>query len=159
MEARRALVADAIITKLSCCADVDFVIERSGLPQAAVARMIAWLGRLSMCEARPGPTVHQSFGGMTMSKSTRWFAAACAACAASLALSAPAFAKVDNNGLTRDEVRMQLIDAQRAGWVPSSDADYPPSAATVARNRELYAIAHHADAEPGMRTAAVDAAP
>ncbi|MDC6133734.1 DUF4148 domain-containing protein [Burkholderia gladioli] len=53
-------------------------------------------------------------------------------------MSAPAFAKVDNNGLTRDEVRMQLIDAQRAGWVPSSDADYPPSAATVARNRELW---------------------
>ncbi|XQM27827.1 DUF4148 domain-containing protein [Burkholderia gladioli] len=130
-------------------------------------RFAASRGGQNDCVTRAGFDVRSAAGSDRSSiirryedvQVTRWFAAACAACAASLALSAPAFAKVDNNGLTRDEVRMQLIDAQRAGWVPSSDADYPPSAATVARNRELYAIAHHADAEPGMRTAAVDAAP
>lgn len=94
-----------------------------------------------------------------MSQSIRWFAAACAACAASLALSAPAFAKVDNNGLTRDEVRAQLIDAQRDGVVPTTDTEYPPSAVTVARNRELYAIAHQGGAESATRTAAADVGP
>ncbi|WP_025101843.1 DUF4148 domain-containing protein [Burkholderia sp. A1] len=91
-----------------------------------------------------------------MPKATRWFAAACAACVASLALSAQAFAKVDNNGLTRDEVRAQLIDAQRDGVVPTTDAQYPPSAVMVARNRELYAIAHQGSTESGTRTAAAE---
>ncbi|WP_042627163.1 DUF4148 domain-containing protein [Burkholderia plantarii] len=91
-----------------------------------------------------------------MLKVTRWSAAVCAAwaaCIASLALAEPAIAKVDDNGpLTRAAVRAELVDAQRDGFVPTANSDYPPSAVTVARNRERYAIAHRGgQAESGRR--------
>lgn len=94
-----------------------------------------------------------------MLKVTRWFAAvgaAWAACIASLALAAPAIAKVDNNGpLTRAAVQAELVDAQRDGFVPTGNSDYPPSAVTVARNRELYAIAHRGGQTESGRQAGV----
>ncbi|MET3229588.1 UNVERIFIED_ORG: hypothetical protein ABIC54_001762 [Burkholderia sp. 1263] len=37
-------------------------------------------------------------------------------------------------GKTRDEVLQELIQARRAGLIPSGGADYPPSEATIARN-------------------------
>ena len=42
---------------------------------------------------------------------------------------------------TRAEVRQELIAAQRAGQIPTSDVDYPPSADTVRRNQDLYRMA------------------
>lgn len=39
-------------------------------------------------------------------------------------------------GKTREQVVQELIQARRDGLVPAGHADYPPSQATVARNRE-----------------------
>jgi hypothetical protein len=49
-------------------------------------------------------------------------------------------------GKSREEVRAELIRAQHEGQVPAKKTEYPPSAETVARNRELHAIARHAGA-------------
>lgn len=64
---------------------------------------------------------------------------ATAAALTALALSPAAFAQ----GKTRDEVRQELIRAQHEGVVPAGKNDYPPSAAFVARNKELHAISVH----------------
>ncbi|MDS0861061.1 DUF4148 domain-containing protein [Burkholderia pseudomultivorans] len=53
-----------------------------------------------------------------------------------------AFAQTSTSGLTRADVIADLIQAQRDGTVPAPNWDYPPSAQTIARNRELYALAH-----------------
>lgn len=50
--------------------------------------------------------------------------------------------------LTRAEVRQQLVDAQADGLLPSNRNDYPPSAAQIVHNRQVYALEHH-DAAPG----------
>ncbi|WP_269510843.1 DUF4148 domain-containing protein [Burkholderia sp. IMCC1007] len=62
----------------------------------------------------------------------------------SCALSAPifAFAQTTDHTLTRADVRADLIQAERDGTLPTPKLDYPPSTETIARNRELYAIAH-----------------
>ena len=62
----------------------------------------------------------------------------------SCALSAPiaAFAQTADHALTRADVVADLIQAERDGTLPTSNWDYPPSTQTIARNRELYAIAH-----------------
>ncbi|MBR8213547.1 DUF4148 domain-containing protein [Burkholderia cenocepacia] len=62
----------------------------------------------------------------------------------SCALSAPivAFAQTADHTVTRADVRAGLIQAERDGTLPTSNWDYPPSTQTIARNRELYAIAH-----------------
>ncbi|MBR8324053.1 MULTISPECIES: DUF4148 domain-containing protein [Burkholderia cepacia complex] len=62
----------------------------------------------------------------------------------SCALSAPivAFAQSADHTVTRADVRAALIQAERDGTLPTSNWDYPPSTQTIARNRELYAIAH-----------------
>ena len=62
----------------------------------------------------------------------------------SCALSAPvvAFAQTADHTVTRADVRADLVRAERDGTVPTSNWDYPPSTQTIARNRELYAIAH-----------------
>jgi hypothetical protein len=44
-------------------------------------------------------------------------------------------------GKTRAQVRAELINAERAGFVPAGKFDYPPSAATIARNRERFSLA------------------
>ena len=61
-----------------------------------------------------------------------------------LAIGTPvaAFAQASSSGPTRADVIAELVQAQRDGTVPTSNWDYPPSAQTIARNRELYAIAH-----------------
>ncbi|WP_261508936.1 DUF4148 domain-containing protein [Burkholderia multivorans] len=63
-----------------------------------------------------------------------------------------AFAQSSPSGITRAAVIADLVQAERDGTVPTSEWDYPPSAQTVARNRELYAIAH---GEQRTATAAV----
>ena len=72
----------------------------------------------------------------------------------SCALSAPiaTFAQTADHALTRADVVADLIQAERDGTLPTSNWDYPPSTQTIARNRELYAIAH---GEPRTATAGV----
>ncbi|WP_179405319.1 DUF4148 domain-containing protein [Burkholderia guangdongensis] len=71
-----------------------------------------------------------------------WAIAAIAASVPAFALAQTAPADPDQPGLTRAQVMADLIGAEREGLVPTTDGDYPPSDRTVARNRELYAIAH-----------------
>jgi hypothetical protein len=52
-------------------------------------------------------------------------------------------------GKTRAEVRAELVQAQREGFVPAPKSDYPPSAEAVRHNAEIYAIQHGGD---GTRT-------
>lgn len=70
--------------------------------------------------------------------------AAAALLALALAIGTPvaAFAQTSSSGPTRADVIADLVQAQRDGTVPTSNWDYPPSTQTIARNRELYAIAH-----------------
>ncbi|KWH60027.1 DUF4148 domain-containing protein [Burkholderia anthina] len=61
---------------------------------------------------------------------------------AAAALLSPAFAQTDastpaQQGLTRAEVIEQLKQAYLDGELPTNDGNYPPNAATRARNREL----------------------
>jgi hypothetical protein len=51
-------------------------------------------------------------------------------------------------GLTRAEVRAQLVDAQRAGVIPTSQNDYPPTADEIAENRALYKVQFGHSNEP-----------
>ncbi|MFM0176553.1 DUF4148 domain-containing protein [Paraburkholderia sediminicola] len=70
---------------------------------------------------------------------------AVAVTALSLAFGANAFAQTSTSGLTRADVMAQLQQAQAEGLVPTRDDDYPPTAATIAHNREIYAIQHGTD--------------
>jgi hypothetical protein len=67
-----------------------------------------------------------------------------AAVVAALGLSfgASAFAQSTSGGLTRAEVRAQLIQAEADGLVSTNTQDYPPSAATIQRNKAIWAAAH-----------------
>jgi hypothetical protein len=67
---------------------------------------------------------------------------AIALAALSLPFGANAFAQTSTSGLTRAEVRAQLIQAEADGLVPAPKNDYPPRAQTIARNREIYALRH-----------------
>jgi len=59
---------------------------------------------------------------------------------AAAALLSPAFAQTDAaapaQGLTRADVVAQLKQAYLDGQLPTNDGNYPPDAATRARNRE-----------------------
>jgi hypothetical protein len=81
-----------------------------------------------------------------------------AVAALSLPFGANAFAQSNPSGLTRAEVMAQLQQAQAEGLVPAPNNDYPPTAAEIARNRELYAIQHHTDGAGAINTAGVPAA-
>ncbi|WP_175912918.1 DUF4148 domain-containing protein [Burkholderia metallica] len=60
---------------------------------------------------------------------------------AAAAVLSPAFAQTDTSapapGLTRAKVIDQLKQAYLDGELPTNDGNYPPNAATRARNREL----------------------
>ncbi|RQU79364.1 DUF4148 domain-containing protein [Burkholderia cenocepacia] len=42
------------------------------------------------------------------------------------------------SGKTREQVRAELVQAQKDGWLPVNKIDYPPSEAQIERNRQLY---------------------
>ncbi|WP_341319170.1 DUF4148 domain-containing protein [Paraburkholderia sp. IMGN_8] len=77
--------------------------------------------------------------------------------ALSLSFGANAFAQSASSGLTRAEVRAQLAQAQAEGYVPTSENNYPPTDAAIARNREIYAIQHGVDGHGGVKTAGAPA--
>jgi hypothetical protein len=59
-------------------------------------------------------------------------------------LSAAAYAQgMQASGKTKAEVRQELVQAQHNGTVPATKHDYPPSAHTIARNKQVHAIAKH----------------
>jgi hypothetical protein len=71
-------------------------------------------------------------------------AARLSALLAAALLSTAAFAQGSQaNGKTRAEVHQELLKAQHDGTIPTSRLDYPPSADTVARNKELHEVSKH----------------
>jgi hypothetical protein len=62
-----------------------------------------------------------------------------------LIFGANVFAQTTTPELTRAEVQAQLVQAQAEGFLPMPKNDYPPSPATIARNKALYAIKHQND--------------
>jgi hypothetical protein len=44
---------------------------------------------------------------------------------------------------TRAEVQQELRKAQHDGTIPAGQHDYPPNAATIARNKEVHGISKH----------------
>jgi hypothetical protein len=52
-----------------------------------------------------------------------------------------AFAQSSSStGLTRAQVREQIVQAERDGTIPTTDADYPPSSEEIARNKAVYEL-------------------
>lgn len=84
-----------------------------------------------------------------------------AAVVAALGLSfgASAFAQSTSGGLTRAEVRAQLIQAEADGLVSTNTQDYPPSAATIQRNKAIWAAAHPESVGAQVGSAAAAANP
>ncbi|MGF6919460.1 DUF4148 domain-containing protein [Paraburkholderia sp. 40] len=80
-----------------------------------------------------------------------------AVAALSLAFGASAFAQTSTSGLTRADVRAQLVQAEADGFLPMRKNDYPPSAAMVARNKELYAIQHSGDPASALTSTSTSA--
>jgi hypothetical protein len=63
-------------------------------------------------------------------------------------LSTAAFAQgTQASDKTRAEVHQELLKAQHDGTIPAGKLDYPPSAETVARNKELHDISKHGGEE------------
>ncbi|KAK47040.1 hypothetical protein BG58_07665 [Caballeronia jiangsuensis] len=47
-----------------------------------------------------------------------------------------------SHGKTREEVRRELVQAYKDGVLPFRRSEYPPSAASMKKNKEAYARAH-----------------
>ena len=71
-----------------------------------------------------------------MKVTTVFFAAA--VLATSLVSSAVFAQSAPDAGKTRAQVKAELVAAERSGQIPVSDADYPPSAATIQYNHDVY---------------------
>jgi hypothetical protein len=77
------------------------------------------------------------------------------AAALSTALVTPAFANSDsmdagNGGVTRAQVKAQLIQAEADGIIPADKNQYPLDDSQIARNRMIYQANHVAgSAQPG----------
>ena len=73
-----------------------------------------------------------------------------------LILSVNAYAQSKSPGLTRADVFAQLVQARADGILPYHRTDYPPSPATIARNKELYALRHRHDQTNAIASAQPD---
>jgi Domain of unknown function (DUF4148) len=51
-------------------------------------------------------------------------------------------------GLTRAQVRAELVDAERAGVIPTTDSEYPLNADEIAQNKALYQLQFGKSSEP-----------
>jgi len=49
-------------------------------------------------------------------------------------------AQLPTLGKTREQVQQELIEAERAGLVPSGKHDYPPSQQAINRNRARFSV-------------------
>ena len=63
------------------------------------------------------------------------------------AIAGGAFAQ-STSGLTREQVRADLVNAQRAGVIPTADTQYPPTPDEVAQNKATYQIQFGKSTEP-----------
>jgi len=61
---------------------------------------------------------------------------------ASLTVGVAAQAQVQTSGLTRADVRQQLVQAEAQGLLPSNGTNYPPSARSIAHNQAIFAEQH-----------------
>jgi Domain of unknown function (DUF4148) len=50
------------------------------------------------------------------------------------------------SGLTRADVKAQLVQAQASGVIPDAPSNYPPNATEINHNRMIYQAAHGCDA-------------
>ncbi len=53
---------------------------------------------------------------------------------------------------SREQVRQELAQAQHEGYTPAGRTQYPPTEASIARNKEIHAVATHR----GERTLGAD---
>jgi hypothetical protein len=67
-----------------------------------------------------------------------------------------AYAQSKSSELTRADVYAQVIQARADGILPYHRNDYPPSPATIARNKELYVLRHRHDQTNAMTSAQTD---
>jgi hypothetical protein len=58
---------------------------------------------------------------------------------------AQAQAQTQSGGLTRAEVKQQLVQAEAQGLLPANGPHYPPGARTIARNKAAFAEQHEND--------------
>lgn len=58
----------------------------------------------------------------------------------SVGVAGQAFAQT--SGITRAEVKQQLVQAEAQGLLPSNGTDYPPRASSIARNKAAYVARH-----------------
>lgn len=63
-------------------------------------------------------------------------------------LSTTALQAAHAQGKTREEVRQELIRAQRDGVVPYSKGQYPSTDVWTARNKQLHALSTHSGETP-----------
>ncbi|HTJ92202.1 MAG TPA: DUF4148 domain-containing protein [Pararobbsia sp.] len=63
------------------------------------------------------------------------------------AVAGSAFAQ-STSGLTREQVRADLVSAQRAGVIPTADTQYPPTTDEIAQNKALYQVQFGKSSEP-----------
>ena len=63
------------------------------------------------------------------------------------AIAGGAFAQ-STSGLTREQVRAELVNAERAGVIPTTDTQYPPTADEIAQNKATYQIQFGKSTEP-----------
>ncbi|WP_429576516.1 DUF4148 domain-containing protein [Paraburkholderia sp. UCT70] len=70
---------------------------------------------------------------------------AVAPAAVSLTFGSSASAQTAIPGMTRAEVRQQLVQAQADGLLPVPENNYPLPATRIGRNKELYAIGYQND--------------
>ncbi|WP_250478257.1 MULTISPECIES: DUF4148 domain-containing protein [unclassified Caballeronia] len=61
---------------------------------------------------------------------------------ACLTVGVTAQAQAQTSGLTRAEVKQQLVQAEAQGVLPSNGTNYPPSARAIARNKAVFAEQH-----------------
>jgi hypothetical protein len=65
---------------------------------------------------------------------------------ASLSFGVAGQAFAQSSGMTRAEVKQQLVQAEAQGLIPSGGTNYPPNARTIHRNREAYEAQHSGSA-------------
>jgi hypothetical protein len=85
------------------------------------------------------PQVRSNFSKVTTMKKLAYILLA------SLSFGVAAQASAQTSGLTRADVKQQLVRAEAQGLLPSSGTQYPPNARTIARNRAIYDARYDSD--------------
>src|SRR5258705_4748591 len=78
---------------------------------------------------------------------------------ASITVAVATQATAQAGGLTRAEVKQQLVQAEAKGLAPSSSVDYPPSQRSIARNRAIFEARHEGKIGSFAQTTGMPARP